>query len=168
MPDWHRQYAHLDALWEGLLERHPITESKAGQRHVRRGELHVTAAGHADDGEEAAATSAGSQSFTLGIRSHVAGDEILIECESTIGFVDLQDDAVLEALADALDGRVKLCIEPRVGNHQDRVYVRRELLFDPDSTRLPDVLTMVENTLPPAFRLRVQLENAGLLGTSAD
>ena len=167
VPDWERQYRHLDALWEGLRERHPIKATNTGERHVRRGELGVGATGSAEVGEEAAAAS-GLQPFTLGIRSQVAGDEILIECESTIGFVDLQDDAVLDALADALDGRVKLCIEPRVGNHQDRVYVRRELLFDPDATRLPDVLTMFENTLSPAIRLRVQLENAGLLGTSAD
>ena len=98
----------------------------------------------------------------------MAGDEILIECESTVGFVNLEDDTVLDALTDALDGRVKLCIEPRVGNHQDRVYVRRELLFDPDTTRLPDVLTMFENTLSPAIRLRIQLEFAGLLGSSAE
>lgn len=98
----------------------------------------------------------------------MAGDEILIECESTIGFVDLQDDAVLDVLTDSLDGRTKLCIEPRVGNHQDRVFVRRELLFDPETTRLLDVLSMFENTLSPAICLRVELENAGLLGTSAD
>ena len=56
------------------------------------------------------------QSFTLGLRSQVAGEEILIKCESLVGLVDMQDDAVLDALMNALDGRgaVKLCVEPRV------------------------------------------------------
>ena len=71
---------------------------------------------------------------------------------------------------EALDGTgaVKLCVDPRVGKHQDRIYVRRELLFDPDATRVADVLAMFENTLFPAVRLHAALEDAGLLGTSAD
>ena len=95
----------------------------------------------------------------------IAGDEILIECESTIGLVDLQDDAVIDALMDALDsgGAVKLCVEPRVGKYQDRIFVRRELLFDPDATQLADVLAMFENTLSPAVRLHAVLEDIGLI-----
>ena len=110
------------------------------------------------------------QPFTFGLRSQVAGDEILIECESTIGTADLQDDAVVNALMDALNGTgaVKLCVNPRVGKHQDRIYVRRELLFDPDATRFADVLAMFENTLFPAVRLHAVLEDDGLLGTSVD
>ena len=106
----------------------------------------------------------------MGLRSQVAGDETLIECESTIGFVDLQDDAVVNALMDALNdgGAVKLCVEPRVGKHRDRIYVRRELLFDPDGTRIADVLAMFENTVSQAVRLHAILEDSGLLGASAD
>ena len=71
---------------------------------------------------------------------------------------------------EALDrtSAVKLCVDPRFGKHQDRVYVRRELLFDPDATRVADVLAMFENTLFPAIRLHSVLEDAGLLGTSVD
>ena len=91
------------------------------------------------------------QPFTIGLRSQVAGDEILIECESTVGLVDLQADAVVDALMNALDGggAVKLCVDPRVGKHQDRIYVRRDILFDPDATRLADVRAMFGSTLSP-------------------
>ena len=110
------------------------------------------------------------QHFTIGLRSQVAGDEILIECESKVGLVDLQADAVVDALMNALDGggAVKLCVDPRVGKHQDRIYVRRDILFDPDSTRLADVRAMFGSTLFPAARLHAALVGAGLLGTSVD
>ena len=110
-----------------------------------------------------------TQPFTLGLRSQIAGDRTLIACESTIGHVDLQDDAVVDALMDMLDGdgAVKLCVEPRVGKRLDRVFVRRERLFDPDATRLAEVLAMFENTLRPAIRLHDELDGRDLLGTGA-
>ena len=167
VPDWERQYRHLDALWQGLCERHPITELASNVRHRRCGEFHAGAAELT--GADAVAYGR-MQPFTIGLRSQVAGDEILIECESKVGLVDLQEDAVVDALMDALDGggAVKLCVDPRVGKHQDRIYVRRDILFDPDATRLADVRAMFENTLSPAVRLRAVLEDAGLLGTSVD
>ena len=93
-----------------------------------------------------------------------------MNARGTIGTADLEDDAVVNALMEALDGTgaVKLCVDPRVGKHQDRIYVRRELLFDPEATRVADVLAMFENTLFPAVRLHAVLEDAGLLGTSAE
>ena len=170
VPDWERQYQHFEALWRGLCEHHPVAELAPGVRHLRRGELPTGAAKRTGAGIGDAAADGRMQAFSLGLRSQVAGDETLIECESTIGFVDLQDDAVVNALMNALDGggAVKLCVDPRVGKHQDRIYVRRELLFDPDATRLADVLAMFENTVSPAVRLHAVLEDTGLLGASAD
>ena len=170
VPDWQRQYRHLEALWQGLCEHHPITELASGIRHLRCGEFSAGAVNLAGARVGDAAEYGRKQPFSVGLRSQVAGDEILIECESTIGLVDLQDDAVVDALMDTLDGggAVKLCVDPRIGKHQDRIYVRCELLFDPDATRLADVLAMFENTLSPAIRLHAVLEETGLLGTSVD
>ncbi len=156
VPDWESQYSHLETLWLGLCEHHRIANPTSVFKHLRRGEF--------------PAAQGRMQPFTFGLRSQVAGDEILIECQSTIGFVDLQEDDVVNALMDALDGTsgVKLCVDPRVGKHQDQIYVRRELLFHPEATRLTDVLAMFENTLPPAVHLRAFLEGTGLLGTSVD
>ena len=164
MPDWERQYRHLEVLWQALCEHHPIVKQTSSAKHLRFGELPASA------GIGGAEATGRMQRFTFGLRSQVAGDEILIECESTIGTVDFQDDAIVNALVDALEGTgaVKLCIDPRVGKHQDRIYVRRELLFDPDATRVADVLAMFENTLFPAVRLHAVLEDAGLLGASVD
>ena len=157
-PDWTRPYRHLDALWRELCERYLITESMSGEPRLRRGEFRVAAAGGT------------MQPFTLGLRSQVAGAEILIECESTIGFVDLQDDEVVNALMSELAGdtSIKLCVDPRVGKHQDRIYVRREVLFDSDATRLDDVAAMFESTLLPTVRLHALLDAANLLGASVD
>lgn len=170
MPDWERQYRHLEALWQELCEHHPIVKQASSVKHLRCGELPASAANSTSAGMGGAAASERMQPFTFGLRSQVAGDEILIECESTIGTADLQDDVAVNALMDALDGTgaVKLCVDPRVGKHQDRIYVRRELLFDPDATRFADVLAMFENTLFPAVRLHAVLEDASLLGTSVD
>ena len=167
VPDWERHFCHLETLWQGLCEHHQITKRTSVLKHLRGGEFPASAptlTGMAD------AAHGRMQPFTFGLRSQVAGDEILIECESTIGFVDLQDDEVVNALVDALDSAsgVKLCVDPRIGKHQDRIYVRRELLFHPETTRLADVLAMFGNTLSPAIRLHAILEDAGLLGTSVD
>ena len=169
-PDWERQHRHLESLWQGLCGHYPIIESKVGARHLRRGELPVSVESLTGTGEGNAKALSRTQSFILGLRSQVAGDEILIECESSVGLVDMEDDAVVDALMDALDeaGAIKLCVEPRVGKHQDRIYIRRELLFDPAATKLADVLGMFEKSLFPAVRLRKVLDDAGLLGASGD
>ena len=169
-PDWERQYRHLDTLWQGLCEHYPITDLASGIRHRRYGELCTGAAKPNGAGARDTVAYRRRQPFSIELRSHVAGDEILVECESTIGLVDLQDDTVVDALMEALDGGggVKLCVDPRVDKHQDRLYVRRDILFDPVATRLADILAMFENTLSPAVRLRAVLEDAGLLGASVD
>ena len=170
MPDWERQYRHLEALWKALCEHHQIVAQTSRVKHLRFGELPASAAKSTSAEMGDAAASGRMQPFTFGLRSQVAGDEILIECESTIGTADLEDDAVVNALMEVLDGTgaIKLCVDPRVGKHQDRIYVRRELLFDPEATRVADVLAMFENTLFPAVRLHAVLEDGGLLGTSAE
>ena len=170
IPDWERQFRHLEELWQALCKHHPIVKQSSGVKHLRYGELPVSAAKSTSAGMGSAATPRRMQPFTFGLRSQVAGDEILIECESAIGTADLEDDGVVSALMETLDGTgaVKLCVDPRVGKHQDRIYIRRELLFDRDATRVADVLAMFENTLFPAVRLHEALEHAGLLGTSVD
>ena len=169
-PDWERQYRHLGRLWQELCKHYPIVEREVGARRLRCGEIPSGAAGLTGAGEGNAVVSTRMQPFTLGLRSQVAGDESLIECESLVGLVDMQDDAVVDALMDALDGRgtVKLCVEPRVSKHQDRIYIRRELLFDPDVTEFADIRAMFENSLCPAIHLHSVLDDAGLLGTSGD
>ena len=170
LPDWERQLRHLEVLWQELCKHYPITEREVGARHLRCGELPSGVAGLTGAGEENAEACSRTQSFVLGLRSQVAGDEILIECESLVGLVDMEDDAVVDALMDALDGGdpVKLCVEPRVGKHQDRIYIRRELLFDANATEFADIRMMFENSLYPAIHLRGVLDEAGLLGTSGD
>ena len=154
MPDWERQYDHLEALWKALCEHHPIVEQTSRVKHLRFGELPTGAAKFTRAKLGDAAASGRMQPFTFGLRSQVAGDEILIACESTIGTADLEDDAVINALMEALDGTgaVKLCVDPRVGKHQDRIYVRRELLFDPNATQVPRISSRCSRTLfsPPS------------------
>ena len=169
-PDWDTQYSRLEALWQGLCELQPISEPDSSARHVRSGILRVAPAKLTGIREGNAASYDRMQPFKLSLRSQITGDKTLIVCESTIGHVDLQDDRVVDALIGALNGigTVKFCVDPRVGKHQDRIFVSRELLFDPDATQLADVLAMFENTLFPAVRLHGALEDIGLLGTSAD
>lgn len=169
-PDRDKQYCRLKALWKALCEHQPISEPASRERHVRSGVLCVVPAKLTGVREGNASANNKMQPFTLSLRSQITGDGTLIVCESTIGTVDLQDDAVVDALMGVLDGSgtVKFCIDPRVGKHQDRIFVSRELLFDPDAIQFADVLAMFENTLFPAVRLHDILEDMGLLGASAD
>ena len=162
-PDWDRQYGHLEELWQGLCRRYRITRFSSWEHHERGGEVAVrellgTGAESATDGRV--------QPFRMGLRSQVAGEEVLIECESAIASVNLQDDAVVDALMDVLAGgeAVKFCVDPRTGIHHDRLYVRRDILFDPDATRLEDACAMFESTLRAAIRVCAALEEAGFLG----
>ncbi|MDE0203537.1 MAG: DEAD/DEAH box helicase family protein [Rhodospirillaceae bacterium] len=166
-PDWDRQYDHLDRLWRGLCERYGIERFPSHQRHERSGGIAACAL----PGIAAEGLADGSvQHFKIGLRSQVAGEETLIECESAIGVADLQDDTVLDALLDvAADaGAAKLCVDPRTGRHHDRLYVRRDILFDPDATELEDVCAIFEDTLRPAIHIHAALRDAGLLGGSDD
>lgn len=158
-PDWEPQYQRLEELWQEVRRYYAIEERSSGHRHLRQGTF----------------TGDGRTDFTLELRSHVAGDEILLRCESEVGLVDLEDDMVVDALLDSVARverpgarAVKLCFDPGDERHGSRVYVRRDILFDPDATRLADVRAMLEDTLFPAVRLHAALDKNGLLGGSGD
>ena len=157
-PDWEPQYNRLEELWQEIRQLYAIKE-RSSRRHLRHGVL----------------TCDGQREFTMELRSHVAGDEILLRCESEVGLVDLRDDPVVDALLDSVDRverlgarPVKLCIDPSDGRHGNRVYVRRDILFDPDATQLADVRALLEGTLFPAARLHATLDKGRLLGGSGD
>ena len=84
------------------------------------------------------------------------------------GFARGGDDGRIRSFGSAgVERRVRSVLDPEL-DPQDRIYVRRELLFDPDATQVADVLAMFESTPFPAVRLHAVLEDAGLLGTSVD
>jgi len=175
LPDWDLQIRHLDVLWSGLCERYPVSVSVAGARYRRAGALPASAMLTLPDMARArqdmdSVRSAGwerMQPFTFGLHSHVAGEESLLACESTVGLVDLGNDAVVDVLMDAIGGVTwKLCVEPRVSKHQDRLFVRRELLFDAGATSVEDAAAMLDDTLGAAVWLHAVLEGADLLGAS--
>ena len=166
VPDWECRYRHLDELWEGLCASYPITWQPHSARYLRKGEIPAVEVASSGAGARLGTAKGMAQLFTIRLLPQVAGDQTLIECESGVGLVDLQDNTVVDVLLDTLGGEaVKLCIDPRADKHRDRVYVRRDILFDPDTTRLEDVRAMFESTLSPAIRLRSALEDAGLFGT---
>ena len=166
-PDWDRQYNHLEELWLKLCERYGIEHVSSQKCHERAGAISVRElAGNAGNG----IADVGMQRFRIALRSQVAGEETLMECESAIGVADLQDNTVVDALMNVVAGRdaVKLCVDPRTGKHHDRLYVRREILFDPDATQLEDVCAIFEDTLRPAIRIHAALRDAALLGGGDD
>ena len=166
VPDWERRYRHFDTLWEGLRKRYPEITSRpsvsSSARYLRDGEIPAVVVAPTGAG----ARSGTAQPFTIRLRSQVAGNKTLLECESPVGLVDLQDNAVVDVLLDTLGSEaVKLCIDPRADKHRDRIYIRRDILFDPDATRLEDARAMFESTLSHAVRLRFAMEDADLPGT---
>ena len=162
-PDWDRHHEHLKELWQGLCTRYPITQSSSSEDHTRSGNIAAQELMRAGD---KGAVDGSMQPFKIGLRSQVTGEETLLECESSIGVLNLEDDTVVDELLNVTAGRsaVKLCVDPRTGPYHDRLYVRRELLFDPAATRLEDVCAMFESTLRPAIMIHAALDQAGLLG----
>ena len=154
--DWGPKYHHLQDLWQQLCIHRPIDSRFVSASHRRAGELRTNGSDRL-------------QQFSLGLRSQVTGPGTLIECESTIGFVNLEDNNVIDSLMDAIRGReiVKLCIEPRISKHQDRIYIKRELLFDVHFTKLADILFLFDNTLSASIRIHDVLDKLNLLGDSA-
>lgn len=170
IPNWERQYEHLHRLWKGLNQVYrTFNESETRERHVRKAQVPVDAGGLVHVGTQNEEKPIRWQDFMLRLRSKVAGDETMIESESSVGLVDLKDDRVVDTLLNGLEETdyVKLCVEPRVSKNRDQICIRRELLFD-SNTDLCDIQSMFENTVCPAVRLRNMLESANLLDTGAD
>ena len=151
--NWEPQFRHLQTLWCQLCNSRSISTHSSSANHLRKGEIRINGSHR-------------QQQFNLGLRSQVTGSGTLLECESTIGFVDLEDNSVIDALTVAIGSNeiVKLCIEPRIGKHQDRIYIRRELLFDVRSTKLEDVLFLFDSVVASAIRLHETLDKSRLLG----
>ena len=93
----------------------------------------------------------------LKVKSHVAGEQMILQCEHFVAKRDLEDSYKLERLVECADkvGDLRLCIDHRVERNLDRIFVRNEILFDPDSsdTEWKDVKLMIEKVAESAVKL---------------
>ena len=96
--------------------------------------------------------------FVVRLRSHVAGEETLIQCESPIVEIDIGNRRAFSDLKSVIDSakHVKICLKERVTKDLDRVFIRDELLFNRFSTKYEDLLYLVGNVIPIAATLRTK------------
>jgi len=139
---------HLDRLFGILTDRLDIKEFRSPERRTRHGALILL--------EERAA-----QPFNLELRSQAAGDATLVRCRSTIGEIDLRDDAHLDRLYNLqkTHGFAKICVAPDVKHHEDLVYIESQIMFHPDTTQIEELQRLVSQTATAAVRIHSALQS---------
>ena len=98
--------------------------------------------------------------FILRLCSHIAGEETLLQVESTVADVDLSDDDMFD-LVESIACKhpdIKICVEPRVQRNLDRIYIKQEILFDLNSTQNEEAAQVFMAVVPPAAELHKELE----------
>ncbi len=67
--------------------------------------------------------------FTIRLKSHVAGDQTLIQCESHVMDSDLSNEENMNVMTETIKGfdTTKICLEPRITRWLDSVFIRLEV-----------------------------------------
>ncbi len=153
-PNWGTYLTHFRCLHDELRKKYRIHLRPSRSDHEIEGvyELNGTSA---NGMRIANSLNGSSHDFVVRLKSQVAGEETLLQCESSIGELDLSIDdnmTVLSKLALASQ-TTKICVEPRITRWLDRVFVRQEILFEPDITQPEDLYHLFENVVPVAAEL---------------
>ena len=100
---------------------------------------------------------------TLRVKSHVAGEEMILQCEMNVAELDLEDRRVfweVEQATHKID-YLRLCVDFRIRRNVDRLFIRNEILFDPDRTKLQDLLLLLDTTFDTRRILMKRLRKVG-------
>ena len=150
LPEWSGYLEHFESLRDWLRERKGFTILAERVKHAFEGELDFP------DGSQGTVTKA---KFVIRLRSHVAGEETLLLCESAVTDIDLDSAGNIKRLRRITSRypNAKICIEPRISKSLDRVFIRREILYDPKITQPVDLEFLFDSVVPVAARLHLDL-----------
>ncbi len=101
----------------------------------------------------------------LRVKSHVAGEQMILQFELNFGNIDLQDAAKfskVDEISRRIDG-LKLCLNPRVSRNFDQIFVRDEILFDLQLTGTDDALLLIDSVFRNRDTLAKNLAREGVL-----
>ena len=157
-PDWEAQMGHFEYLRDELTKLYHIELQLPRSNHEFEGQLRFDDANgeHANRWKSLSGT---QHAFIIRLKSHVAGEQTLLQCESAIADIDLNDESNMDAIAKLVSQsqHAKVCVEPRITRYLDRVFVRQEILFDPDMTQKADLVHVFESVVPIAAQLHRKL-----------
>ena len=158
MPDWENQLAHFRYLRDELSTAYHLELLPARSDHEFAGHVHFNDS-FDKHSIKLKSLSCTSHEFVIRLKSHVAGEQTLLQCESPIADVDLKDETNMNTLS-KLVGKyrtAKICVEPRITRWIDRVFVRQEILFEPDVTQPDDLTYLFVKVVPIAAQLHQAL-----------
>ena len=159
IPEWEAKLAHFQYLCKQLFDAYAIERSPPRRDHEFEGRVHfVDAQGRHDSYLKVAVSNA--HPFTIRLKSHVAGDQTLIQCESHVMDLDLSNEENMNVMTKAIKGfdTTKICLEPRITRWLDGVFIRLEVLFDPDLTQPNDLLHLFDSVVPTSAHLHDRLK----------
>ena len=158
LPDWKTQLEHFRYLQDALRSKYQLELSLARSEHEFEGHVYF------DDAFDKhsihlKSLSGSNHTFVIRLKSHVAGEQTLLQCESPIAELDLKNETNMNTLSKLIgkSQTTKICIEPRITRSLDRVFVRLEILFDPDVTQPEDLVHLFDSVVPIAAQLHQKL-----------
>ena len=153
-PNWDAHYAHLAFLRSRLQEKFTVQLRPSRFKHEFSGTVFLNGKGD-EIPTHSSSRNGSNHEFTIRLTSHVAGEQTLLQCESPVGEADLSDSDRMSALTKLVKAApgAKICVEPRVTRSLDRIFVRQEILFDPDVSQVDDLCHLFEMVVPTASKL---------------
>ncbi len=164
-PDWDDYLKHFRFLQAKLSDRYALNVRPSRSNHEIEGEVYFDRDGDAIS-ENSETLRGNGHEFILRLKSHVAGEQTLLQCESPIAEIDLRISENMKALvvlAEAFQS-TKICIEPRVSRALDRVFVRQEILFHPELAQTEDLCHLFESVVVMAQQCHHLLSNSDVVG----
>ena len=150
LPQIAPQVAHLDRLWDGLLDIYSVRPVRGASDYTRRGFAMLDGDRLMPKDSEQPGT--GERQFTLELRSQASGDATLLRCVCKVGPLALRgDDDVLDDLYELQRAlrHAKVCVR-RADEHKDDVTIEGDLLFHPDTTQLEEIVLLVSRNVAAA------------------
>ena len=157
-PDWEAQLAHFSYLRDELCKEYSLEFVTPRSDHEFEGKVYFNGENRvrAPNSQSINGT---RHEFIIRLKSHVAGEQTLLQCESPIAEMDLSNNDTMKELARLVDSNraSKICVEPRMSRSLDRVFVRQEILFDPDVSQPGDLQHLFESVVPLAAAFHLKL-----------
>ncbi len=102
------------------------------------------------------------QHFRLEMRSQVSGDSTLLRCDSEVGYLDLKNNFILDQLyeLDKKLGQVKICTSRDVKRHADHVTIEGDILFNPKTTQIEEVIALIKRTVEAAAIIKEEMNDS--------
>ena len=157
--DWISSFCYLGQLADKLSEQYAIRWQEKRSEYELVGTVDM---GRPIDSSSEDHVENIAHDFTLRLRSHIAGEETLLQIESPVAVVDLEDDKTFDLIEEVVSNfsNTKICVEPRISRKLDRVFVMQEILYDADVTEFDDLDSLFRTVVFPAAELHCILEEA--------